>query len=250
MRIYGFTVFFLLLTVTRTYSQTEIRGTVYDATMANYVEGVRVVSTAGIFAITDTMGHYSIPVKETDSLYFVYNNKPTTKFPVKDIADPSAFNISIKAKITSKYKVLKEVIVYANTYRQDSAENREMYSRYFNYQKPGLYTSGSADGIGASFDLDEIINMFRFKRNKRLQAFRNRLIEQEEEKYVDSRFGKVFVSRVSGLKGKDLDSFLVWYRPSYAFCMSSDEIGFIQYILKASDHYRKMEGLPARKPGE
>jgi hypothetical protein len=57
----------------------------------------------------------------------------------------------------------------------------------------------------------------------------------------------VYVSRISGLKGKELDSFLVWYRPSYEFCASGNELDFIQYVLKASDHFRMLEGLPPRR---
>ena len=232
------------------FSQFEVKGTVYDAAMMNYVEGVRVVSTSGIFAITDTLGHYSIPVRDSDSLYFVYNSKPTVKFPVKDIADPGAFNISIKAQVVSKYKVLKEVVVYSNGYKYDSLENRQTYSGIFNYRKPGLYTSLDPYGYGANFDLDQIINAFRFKRNKRLQAFRNRLLDEEKEKYVDSKFGKTYVRRITGLTGSDLDSFLIWYRPSYDFCAASDELDFIQYVLQASDHFRIMEGLPPRRKND
>lgn len=247
MRPYIISCFFSFV-FSSAFAQYEVKGTVYDGGQVNYVEGVRVVSTAGIFAITDTMGRYSITVRDGDSLYFVYNNKPTIKFPVKDITDPLAFNLSIKANVPSKYKVLKEVVVYSKSYREDSMENRETYSAVFNYLKPGLYVSSTGEGCG--FDLDQIINIFRVNRNKRIKAFQERLQEQEKEKYVNARFGRVYVSRISGLKENHLDSFMLWYRPSYDFCVNSGELAFIQYILKASDHYRFTEGLPARKPGE
>jgi hypothetical protein len=237
--------FVLLFTGSHASAQLIVQGTIFDAGMANYVEGVRVVSTSGVFAITDTLGHYSIPVREDDSLCFVYNNKPTIKFPVKDITDPTAFNISIKAKVATKYKVLKEVVVYSKSYKEDSIENRETYSGFFNYQKPGLYTSSTGDGV--AFDLDQIINVFRFNRNKRLKAFQEHLLEEEQEKYINARFGKVYVSRITRLKGNELDSFMIWYRPTYAFCINSNELDFIQYLLRASDHFRVMEGLPARR---
>lgn len=237
--------FVLLFSSGRSAAQMMVQGTVFDAGMSNYVEGVRVVSTAGVFAITDSMGRYSIPVHDEDSLWFFYNNKPTVKFPVKDIVDPTAFNISIKAKVTTKYKVLKEVVIYSKSYREDSLENRDTYAGIFNYQKPGLYTSST--GAGVAFDLDQIINVFRFNRNRRLKAFQEHLLEEEQEKYINARFGRTYIARVTGLKANQLDSFMVWYRPTYEFCRNSNELDFIQYLLRASDHFRVVEGLPARR---
>lgn len=222
-----------------------VHGTVYDSTKQNYVEGVRVTSTGGMFSITDTMGRYSILVNDYDSLIFQYNNKPTQKFPVRTIINTDAFDISIKTKIQSKYKVLKEVIVYGNTYREDSIENRNEYAKIFNYQKPGLQTS-SVNGM-SGFDVNEIINIFRFKRNARLRDFQERLREEEKEKYVNMKFNKITVSRITGLKGNNLDSFLVKYRPPYYFVANTSEVEFVQYVLNASYHYRYLFQIPEEK---
>jgi hypothetical protein len=185
-------------------------------------------------------------VREHDSLYFVYNNKPTMKFSVSQVKDPRAFDISIQARVNSKYKVLKEVIIYSNSYKQDSIENRNSYANVFGYKKPGLYTSTDPGGA-AGFDLAEIINLFRFKRNKQMQRFRDRLQQEDDEKYVSMKFSKSNVSRITGLKGAELDSFLVWYRPDYEFITACNELQFTQFILDASYHFKRMEFL---KPGK
>jgi hypothetical protein len=234
-----------LLTASSVIGQFQVHGTVYDSTRQNYVEGVRVVSTGGMFTITDTMGRYSILVNDDDSLIFQYNNKPTYKFPVKTIVNTDAFDISIKTKIQSKYKVLKEVIVYANTYEEDSLENRNQYAKIFNYQKPGVQSS-TVNGM-SGFDLNELINVFRFKRNARLKNFQERLREEEKEKYVNMRFNKITVSRITGLKDQYLDSFMVRYRPGYAFTAYSSEVDFIQYVLNASYHFRYLFHIPEDK---
>jgi hypothetical protein len=241
-------LFFLLnLLLLNAEAQFIVEGTVYDSSRLNYVEGVRVVSTAGVFTVTDTMGHYSIMVRDSDSLYFEYRNKPTQKFPVSKVEDPMAFDISIKTKVNSKYKVLKEVIVYSTTYKQDSIENRNEYGDVFNFRKPGLSTTSDVNG-GVGFDLAEIINIFRFRRNKYLTKFRDRLQQEEEEKYVDMKFSPKNVSRITGLKGEELDSFLVWYRPSYEFVSTRNEVDFTQYILSASYHFKSLQFVsPAKK---
>jgi hypothetical protein len=228
-------------------AQVIVSGTVFDSSKINYVENVRVVSTAGLFAVTDSLGKYSIPISEKDSLTFYYNNKPTQKFPVKAIQDPSHFDISLRINIKSKYHVLKEVTVFSKSYREDSLENRQTYADIYDYRKPGVKSSVSSDGI-AGADLDELINVFRFRRNKNLKAFQLRLETQEQEKYVNYRFNKTTVRRITGLQSPQLDTFLVWYRPSYEFASSSDEMVFNQYVLNAFYQFKKiMPADPAKK---
>lgn len=230
-----------------TQAQLTISGTVLDKGKINLVPDVKVVSTGGMFSMTDSMGRYTIPVKEGDSLYFVYNNKPTQKFPVNKITNPVQFDVSIHLFVNSKYSVLKEVVVFSKTYRQDSLENRTTYADVFEYKKPGLSTSITPGGaVGA--DVNELINIFRFRRNKRLKSFQNRLEEQEKERYVNYRFNKLTVGRITGLKSPQVDSFLVWYRPSYQFAAAADVIAFNQYILNAFYHFQKWGFVdPAKK---
>ncbi|MDB5202294.1 MAG: hypothetical protein JWQ27_1703 [Ferruginibacter sp.] len=228
-------------------AQITISGKVLDITKINYVEYVRVVSTGGMFAITDSMGRYSILVRETDSLTFWYNNKPTQSFAVSSIPDPNEFDISLRIPVKARYSMLKEVTVYAKSHRQDSLENRKEYADIFEYKKPGLSTSITPGG-GVGADVNELINIFRFKRNKRLKSFQNRLEQQEQDKYVDYRFNKLLIRRLTSLSGNELDSFMRWYRPTYDFTAASDEVSFNQYILNAFYHYKKtVPASPAKK---
>lgn len=243
---YLFTFCLLLFCTGVLQAQLTISGKMLDKGKINYVEGARVVSTGGMFGFTDSLGHYSIMVHENDSIYFTYNNKPTQKFPVSAITNPNEFDISLHIAVQSKYNSLKEVIVYAKSYKQDSLENRQEYADVFEYKKPGLSTS-VVPGGGVGADVNELINIFRFKRNKRLKAFRTRLEDQEQEKYVNYRFSKITVKRITNLEGSALDTFLVWYRPSYDFAANSSELQFTQYILNASYQYKKLTGAPPAK---
>jgi len=168
------------------------------------------------------------------------------KFAVRSIQDPSRFNISIHITVKGKYQVLNEVVVFSKSHKQDSLENRQTYADVFNYSRPGLSTS-IAPGGGVGADLDELINVFRFKRNKRLRAFQQRLEIQEQESYVNYRFNKVYVKRITGLTGEYLDSFMVWYRPGYEFARNSDELVFNQYILNAFYQFQKLVIVPPAK---
>lgn len=220
-------------------AQLTISGIVFDNSKANYVENVRVVSSSGIFTITDSMGRYSILANLKDSLTFYYDNKPTQKFAVIQISDPAHFNISLHIAVKGKYSLLKEVTVFSKTHREDSLETRQTYANVFNYSKPGLKSSITPGGaVGA--DLNELVNMFRFRYNKRMKAFRQRLEEQEQDQYVNYRFNKTFVRRVTNLQSPVLDTFMVWYRPDYEFTRDSDEITFNQFILNSLYHFQKI----------
>ena len=239
MRLF-FTIVVIYFSCFITSAQIVVSGTVLDKGKINFVEGVTVMSTANKITFTDSLGKYSLQTKSGDSIYFVYNNKPTQKFAVSKIPNAGQFDISLHISVKSKYGILKEVVVYAKNYKQDSLENRQNYGEVFSFRKNGIGTSISPGG-GVGLDANELINMLRFKRNKRLKAFQERLEKDEQEKYITYRFNKIFVRRITQLSGASLDSFLVWYRPSYEFTSNSSELEFNQYILNASYHYRRMK---------
>jgi hypothetical protein len=214
----------------------KIKGTVYDSSRNYAIELVTVLSTSGKGTVTNADGHYEIEVTDKDSIWFSYLNKPTMKFPVLKITNPFAFDISLQVNVT----VLKEVKVRQRNYKQDSLQNRQDYAKVFNYQKPKL--APSVTGLGVGFDLDEIINMFRFKRNRSMLAFQKRLLQQEEDKSVDHRFNKALVRRLTLLSGDTLDSFMIIYRPSYQFTLLTSDYDFQQYIKIAHERFKL--GLP------
>jgi plasmid maintenance system killer protein len=121
-------------------------------------------------------------------------------------------------------------------------QNRVDYAKIFNYQKPKLKPTLSNYGAGVGFDLDEIINMFRFRRNKSMASFQKRLLEQERDKSVDHRFSKALVRRLTLLDGNALDSFMRVFRPSYLFTQLAGDYDFQKYIKDASERFKR--GLP------
>lgn len=231
-------LFIVLLASQSALAQYKIKGTVYDSTRNYPLELVSVLTTAGKGTVTNAEGVYEIEVAEKDSIWFSYLGKPTVKFPVLKIANPFGFDISLKVNVT----VLKEVKIRPRNYKQDSAQNRLDYAKIFNYKKPGLKTVTPQYGVGAGFDLNEIINAFRFKRNRSMLSFQKRLLEQEREKSVTHRFNKALVRRLTMLDGAELDSFMLVFRPSYEFTMSTGDYDFQQYIKTA--HARFKRGLP------
>lgn len=219
--------------------QLTISGTVYDSTKAIPVMNVLVKSGSGTQAITDSAGHYEIVATDKDSLTFIYRNKPTAKFAVRQIQNIGNFDISLHIRVAEKFKTMKEVKVYTKNFRQDSIENRQYYNKIFSYEKPGVASSITPGSGSVGLDLDEFINIFRFKRNKQLRKMQDRLLEQEQENYIKYRFNKTAVKRITRLEGADLDTFMALYRPDFEFTQMATTVEFYQYILTASYQFKK-----------
>lgn len=211
----------------------KIRGMVYDSSRNYPLEAVSVLTTSGRGTATNSDGYYEIEVTEQDSIWFSYLNKPTVKFPVLKIASPLSFDISLLVNVPT----LKEVKIRPRYYKQDSLQNRLDYAKIFNYQKPKIKPVMTGSGVG--FDLDEIINMFRFRRNRSIASFQKRLLIDEQDKFIDHRFNKALVRRLTLLEGSELDSFMLFYRPSYTFSKIAGEYEFQYYIKTAFFRFKK-----------
>ena len=223
--------------------QVQVSGTVYDATQKNPLEHVVVASYKGHNTTTDSSGNYTITLQPDDSIYFSYAGKGTKKYLVKEITYPYAFDMSLKVK---QQNILPNVTVIARNYHQDSAENRADYARVFNYRKVNpLSTINSNDGV-TGIDPNSIIDLFRVKHNRRIQALQTRLVEQEQDKYVTYRFNKSVIKKLTGLQGRTLDTFMVLYRPRYEFVQACNDLELYQYIWMSGKQY---VASFARKPG-
>lgn len=213
----------------------KLRGVVYDSTRRYPLISVSVLTSSGKGTTTDTRGRYEIEVKETDSVWFSYLNKPTIKYAVGKIFDVSNFDIALHINVP----VLKEVIVRPRNYKLDSIRNRLDYAKAFDWEKPKLKASMPATMGGAvGFDLDEIIRMFQFRKNKSAAAFQQRLLNEEREKFIDHRFSKALVLRLTGLIGEARDSFMLRCRPGYEFCLYAGEYDFQLYIKQCYEAYK------------
>jgi hypothetical protein len=202
------------------------------------LDGVSVISNSGRGTATDSAGNYVLTVKADDSIYFSYLGRATVKYPVSGINSMAAFDIALHVDPVT----LHEVRVMPQSYHDDSLQNRKDYEKYFNFKKPNPFTvtDGSAGlGMGAGLDLDQIIRFFQFDRTRRLKAFQGRLVEDEQEKFVDHRFNRSTVLKVTHLEGDELDSFMAKYRPSYAFCKRATDYDLLDYIKLAFREYQK-----------
>lgn len=228
-----------------------IHGTVYDISAKVPIEAVAVICSSGRGTITDSLGRYTLTVRTTDSIWFKLLNKETIKYPVDTISNPDAFNLMIHIRAVE----LPEVQVRNRNYRLDSLQNRKDYAKYFDFKKPTLRLSTNPTfnpgGLTVGLDLDEFINMFRFKRTRSLQSLQKRLVEQEQDKYIDHRYSKQFVRKITNLPSPELEKFMQLYRPNYELMSMFNDLELGYYIEKCFDQYKtfkKSHPSPASTP--
>lgn len=230
-----------------------ISGTVLDSSRKYIVAGVQVASTRGANTFTDSSGSYTIQVRKNDSINFTYRGKSTIWFPVSEIKYGYPFDVSLQVSMADKYKSLKEIVIIKRSYREDSLAFREKYAKVFNGSTGGLRISEGPSALYGGtpgFDPNEIINMFRFRRNRNLRALQNRLLSEEQDKFINYRFSRTLVKRITGLKdGKDLDTFMKVWKPDYEFTAFATDLEFHTYILEAYRSW-KQGILPQRFPNE
>jgi len=218
--------------------EVTVHGTIYNMYRTRPLDGVSVISVLGRGTATDSNGNYAITVSIRDSLYFSYLGRATAKYPVATINYMSGFDISLHVDPIE----LKEVKVMPRNYHLDSLQNRKDYAKIFNYKKPGfkLNSTTGTDGMGGvGVDLNSLIEMFDRAKIKRTMAFRHRLEDEEREGYVNYRFNRSVVLKITHLQGDELDSFMTRYRPSYDFCHGATDYDLYDYVKLALQEWQR-----------
>lgn len=216
-------------------AQYIVRGTVYDSSRTYPLEAVSVLTTSGKGTVTTASGSYSIEVGEKDSLWFSYLGKPTIKFPVLKISDVSQFDLALQVPVS----VLKEVKVLPRNYKQDSIQNRIDYARAFDFYRPNVGSMTSIGANGAGIDINELIRLFQFRKNRAMERFQQRLLQQERDKYIDHRFNNTLIRRLTGLEGPALAQFALLYRPPYEFALYASDYDMQEYIKETAKKFAR-----------
>lgn len=235
----------LLISAAKVSGQVTVRGTVYNMYRTRPLDAVSVMSTSGRGTITDSNGNYSIVVNQNDSIYFSYLGRSTQKFAVREINHFVGFDIALHVNPTE----LNEVRIAPRDYHLDSLRNRQEYEKVFDYKKPGFAITSPNSGLGVGVDLDALINMFKFNKTRRMLAFQRRLEEEEQDKFIDHRFNRSIVKKITHLDDDEIDSFMVKFRPSYEFTKTATDYVFYDYIKLAAKEYRaiKIRDLELKK---
>lgn len=73
--------------------------------------------------------------------------------------------------------------------------------------------------------------------------FRDRLMAEEKDKYIEHRFSRALVIRLTQLKGADLDTFMVRYKPDLVLVEHATDYELQSYIKQCYDKYMKWKEI-------
>lgn len=79
------------------------------------------------------------------------------------------------------------------------------------------------------------------KEGRNARRLKRYFAREEQERHIDSVFNPVYVSTLVPLRGRDLESFMVMYRPTYAYIMDNNGPSLAVYV---NDSYKKFMALP------
>lgn len=226
MRITILFIFFLLISAA-SYSQTKyFYGKLIDSLTLLPVEDVHVINNntrAG--DITNGKGLFVIQGSLNDTLTFVKVGYWQKRFALNgNLAARDTFTIFFIPKVHELKSVLVSSYSYAD-YQQDSIERRNNFADIVGYSHHLVESSNSGAGIG--FSLDRIFSRKEKKKRRALKFFE----ENEEEQYVKFRFNSILIHSLTGYKGKELETFITRYLPTYKWLRTHNSDDDLLYYV-------------------
>jgi hypothetical protein len=219
-------ILFLMCSCLCAYGQ-NISGIITDKKTGQRLAGAW-VSTSKANAISGLQGEFNIAAaNKTDTLRVKMQGYKLYVLPIGAVADKTII-VSLETAVIE----LHEVHVIAKRDRvKDSLNNRKMFAKEFNASAPKfkdiVAVSGSNAGLlpvaGVTIVPSQFIRALTYKHSREYK-FKKVLIRDEQNRYIDSRFGENLVSNITGFKGDSLLNFMDRYRPG------------IEQIKKMSDY--------------
>lgn len=182
-------------------------------------------------AQSDMGGNYKIPATPGDVVSFSSAGYITDTIVVTSNMLTAAFDIFLARNVIELSNV---EIGDLNRYQADSISRREEFNDVLtkrNTRLVGGKGNTPTDGVGIAFSP----LTFFSRKEKNARRFKKMFERQEEEMYIDYKFPFNYVSKITGLQGDSLRSFMLQYRPGYAFCRRSSKADMLLYI---NDSYR------------
>lgn len=186
------------------------------------------------YNVSDIGGNYRIPAAPGDTIFF----SSAGYLPDTLIAAPYMFAESFLVFLDPHIVTLSSVTVdEADNYQMDSIKRREEYRYILDRKHPvKLWNEKrAADDPGLSFSP---IGYFS-TRERRKRKLKKRLMEEEQDYYIDSKFPAARVAQLTRLSGDSLRLFLVKFRPSYTFCRKASYQDMLLYINDKLSLFRR-----------
>lgn len=185
--------------------------------------------------LSDERGNYRIQSMPGDVLIFTHVGYHADTL----IVDSAMLAGDYPMYMDPKAQTLRAVEVGSlSNYQLDSMARREEYAWVYDHTTPPrIERKRTGDGVGINLDLFRNAS----KEDKDREKLKKRIVREEEEHYVDFRYGREYVSRLTRLKGDSLQQFMMHYRPTYDFCRKAANVDILVFVNDNFKKYMKRE---------
>lgn len=236
--IYSFVL--LMLTAFNGRGQQFLTGKIYEKGSQDSLISVSIHNiTAQRYDLSEVDGTYKIQCVPGDHVAFS---------SVGYKADTITITAAILTANCIIYMEIRPVILQAvrvgelSNYQLDSIDRHKEYSWIYDRSSTAHIDPNRSDGRGGD-GVGVQMNIFRKTSTSAKQRDRleKRLGKEEQDDYVNFRYNKDYVAKITHLQGDSLKSFLKKYRPSYEYCRKAAMVDILVYINDCYKLYMKAE---------
>lgn len=215
---------FFVLIIGHVYGQSDVKGVVADRASRQPLSMVDVLNLNTQQQVTsNAQGEFKIVVMINHLLVFSTSGYTPDTVLLIDLKP-------LRRYMSPMTSMLNTVTI------KGALDFRAQYAETFNKANPILLKQGR----GLLF----YPSTFLGKEGKDARRFKKLLKQEEIEKRIDWRYNVKTVRAILPLEQRELDAFMVMYRPTLKFVLRADADDFKQYLLNA---YHKFKLLPSQK---
>lgn len=226
LKVFFIGVLYLLFTESYTYAQTfKISGVVFDKETRLRIALAEIHNLrSGDKAGSNDMGMFSMSVQVGDSLLVYkrnYQEKAVIIASDKDILvylDRGGYLREVEIKGENKEAILKDM-------------QRE-------FKNKGSFYMGKPPLLSYFFKPLTAIYELLGKTPRDARRFNRMYVTEIQQSHVDQLYNKALIQKETGLTGKELDDFMVEYRPDYQKALNWNAYDGIKYIRDSYKAYK------------
>lgn len=217
-------VFFLFILLVSGAQAQTLKGIVMELDSSKPIQQVEVKNVrTDVLVETTASGEFSIDANVNDLLTFGYPGYRLDTLVVVDHELKRVYMTPLK-----NFNILEDVEI---TDLSDVQLEEEI--RLARERGKSVHT---AQGGGIAVSPSRLFGREAKEARRRYEL----LIEEKENRVINARFNEGIITPITPLKGRDLDLFMVKFRPSYEFVEQSDDEQIRLYIMDSYKEFKNM----------
>ncbi len=196
----------------------------------------------GKATVSDTLGFFTIPMRKSDTLLITAIGYEDLYFTLPSFWPANTYSgvLYVQEKVHNiegvtvhglgTYDQFKQKVLSLNLSDDKTLEMQSYYNKILTEEA----IKYQAVTTGFSFSL-------RTPEERSLRKLQKVLAEQKIEDQINAKYNKAIVSRLTGLKGKELEDFMHYCQIPRDFILNSPEYDILARIKDAYDNYKLLK---------